>query len=75
MIEAFLTFFSKIAGGFVTRMLGRFIDRFKRPRITRSRAPDNLFEQLCPGTTLERMREVLGAPHRERARWSIQLLL
>lgn len=65
MIEALLTFFSKIAGGFVTRMLGRFLDRFKRPKVIRKRAPENLFEQLCPGTTLERMREVLGAPHRE----------
>ncbi len=65
MIEAVLTFLSKIAGGFVTRILGRLIDRFKRPTIIRKRAPENVFEQLCPGTTLERMREVLGAPHRE----------
>lgn len=65
MIEAALTFLSKIAGGFVTRWVTKLIDRFKRPKVTLRRAPENMFDQLCPGTSLERMREILGAPHRE----------
>lgn len=38
--------------------------RFKRPRIQLKRAPENLFHHLAPGTSLARVREVLGTPHR-----------
>jgi hypothetical protein len=65
MLEAAITFLSKVAGGFTTRLIGGFIERFKRPKVAKKRAPENLFEQLCPGVSLDRMKELLGAPHRE----------
>lgn len=65
MIEAVLTFLSKIAGGFASRWITKLLDCFKRPKVAFKRAPENIFDQLCPGTSLERMREILGAPHRE----------
>lgn len=65
MVEAVFTFLSKVAGGFAGRLIGALIDRFKRPKVALKRAPENLFEQLTPGTSIERMKELLGAPHRE----------
>jgi len=65
MLEAALSFISKVAGGFVARFIGALVERFKRPKVALKRAPENLFEQLTPGTSIERVKEILGAPHRE----------
>ncbi|MDD2915791.1 MAG: hypothetical protein PHP70_10800 [Gallionella sp.] len=61
MIESILNLVSNL----ITPIVVWFIGRFKRPTVTRTRAPENIFEQLCPGTSLERMKEILGVPHRE----------
>lgn len=65
MFEAILSFVSKVAGGFVARMIGGLVERLKRLKIALKRAPKNIFEQIAPGTSIERMKELLGAPHRE----------
>lgn len=41
--------------------------KVRRPRISRRLAPLDIFEQFGPGTSIERMKELLGAPYREQA--------
>lgn len=65
MLEVALSFISKVAGGFAARLIDALVERNKRPKVRLKRAPENLFEQLTPGTSIERMKELLGAPHRE----------
>jgi len=38
--------------------------KFKRPSIELKKAPANFFFHIKPGVTVERMREILGAPHK-----------
>jgi hypothetical protein len=47
------------------KLAGYAFDKLRRPLLSAKRAPKNLFEYVKPGTSLARVREVLGPPHGE----------
>jgi len=69
MLEALWSFVSKLVTSLVGRAIDWAIARFRRPSIELKRAPENLFEHLAPGTSLARVREVLGTPQRVETEW------
>jgi hypothetical protein len=69
MLESLLAFLSKLGSSLSGRLIDWAIERFKRPRIQLKRAPENLFHHLAPGTSLARVREVLGTAQRVEGEW------
>jgi len=70
MLEQVLSVFTKLGGSLAGRGADWALEQLKqlkRPRIELKRAPENVFSHLPPGTSLARVREVLGTPHREDA--------
>jgi hypothetical protein len=59
MIETLISIFEKVIS-----TLSWLIKKARRPRIAGQRAPIDIFEQCGPGTSIERMKEVLGAPNK-----------
>lgn len=51
-------------GGKAISAISWLRETFKRPRIAGRPAPLDIFEQCGPGTSIERMKQVLGAPNK-----------
>jgi hypothetical protein len=47
------------------KLVSYAFDKFRRPLLSTKRAPKNLFEYVKPGTSLAKVREILGSPHGE----------
>ncbi|WP_157381510.1 ETEC_3214 domain-containing protein [Methylophilus sp. 5] len=67
MIESLLISLGKSLISPLLKLISWAYGRFKRPNIELKRAPSNLFDHIKPGRSAEKMREILGAPHRKYA--------
>jgi len=59
VIETLISIFGK-----AITALSWLFEKISRPRIAGRRAPIDIFEQCGPGTSIERMKQVLGAPNK-----------
>ncbi len=48
-----------------TKLVGFAYEWFRRPTVSYKRAPKNLFTHIKPGTSVARVKELLGPPHQE----------
>jgi hypothetical protein len=63
MLEALIGFAGKALGSLVGPAWKYAASSLRRPTISRSKAPRNLFEHLKPSTSQDRVRAVVGPPH------------
>lgn len=65
MTDPLLFSIAKAVASPVVKLLSFAYRRLRRPSVVYKRAPKNLFEHVKPGTSVARMREILGTPHQE----------
>lgn len=49
----------------VAKTVSWIYSKFKRPSIELKKAPENIFQHIKPGVDFDRVKEILGAPHRK----------
>jgi hypothetical protein len=69
MFETLGALLSKLASSLGGRAVDWGIARYKRPSIHVPKAPSNIFQHIVPGTSLARVAEILGTPHRVDGEW------
>lgn len=67
MLESLIPTLSKSALTLFSKLVFWAIKPFERPSIKLKKAPSNLFSYIKPGITFDRLKEILGAPHKAYA--------
>lgn len=67
MFESDLISLGKSLTSALFKLISWAYGRFKRPTISLRKAPSNLFDHIKPSISVEKMREILGVPHRSYA--------
>src|SRR5437763_1699665 len=66
MTEPLWLWVAKAVSSPLLKLAGYVANSLRRPSLSYRRAPANLFQHVKPGVSVQRMRELLGSPHKER---------
>ena len=64
MLETISGFLMKLLGPVSGDAIKKILVRIRRPKVQLSRAPANILEHIAPGAPADRVRELLGSPHK-----------